>query len=110
MEKMSTRFFNATDLGVRLEGALTPTNADPSSYPSDTRLGQLLLVLNELEASMAALEDLPDRDLTELISTAMMACGFTDPAQIRCAIAEILETIEVPQLCLTPDSGTERLC
>jgi len=110
MEKMSTRFFNATDLGVRLERTLTPTNADPSTYSSDIRLGQLLLVLNELEAGMAALEDLPDRDLTELISSAMLACGFTDPAQIRCAIAEILETIEVPQFCLTSDSETERLC
>jgi len=110
MEKMSTRFFNATDLGVRLERTLTPTNADPSTYSSDIRLGQLLLVLNELEAGMAALEDLPDRDLTELISSAMLACGFTDPAQIRCAIAEILETIEVPQFCLTSDSGMERLC
>lgn len=110
MEKMSTRLFSATDIGMRLERTLTPTNADPSSYPSDIRLGQLLLVLNELEASMAAMEDLPDRDLTELISSAMMACGFTDPAQIRCAIAEISETIEVPQFCLTSDSGTERFC
>ena len=108
MEKISNRLFDATDLGERLEHALTTTSADPSSCSSDIRLGQLLLVLNELEAGMAALDDLPDCDFTELISSAMMACGFTDPAQVRCAIAEILETIEVPQFCLTSDSG--RLC
>ena len=67
----------------------------------------MLLVLNELEASMAVLEDLPDHDLTELISSAMVACGFTDPAQIRCAISEILESIEVPRFCPTSDSGME---
>ena len=110
MDKMNRQFFNATDIGVRLERTLTATNADCSSYPSDVRLGQLLLVLSKLETSMAVLEDLPDPDLTELISSAMVACGFTDPAQIRCAIAEILETIEGPEFCLTSDSGTARLC
>lgn len=104
---MSTRVFDATDIGVRLERTLTATSADPTSNSSDIRLGQLLLVLNELEASMAVLEDLPDGDLTELISSAMVACGFTDPAQIRCAIAEILEAIEVPKFCPTSGSGTE---
>jgi len=84
MEKMSTRFFNATDLGVRLERTLTPTNADPSTYSSDIRLGQLLLVLNELEAGMAALEDLPDRDLTELISSAAMPASSSLRTRSNC--------------------------
>jgi len=102
---MNRQLSNATDLGVRLDRTLTTTNMDQSFCVPDMRVARLLLVLSELEARMAGLQDLPNSDLTELVSSAIVSCGFTDPDEIRRAIVEVLEVIEVPSLCLIPESG-----
>lgn len=93
---MNRQRFDATDLGVRLNETLRTTDVDCGFCIPEIRVARLLLVLNELETRMAGLQDLPDPDLTELVSSAIMACGFTDPAEIRYAVAEVLEAIEVP--------------
>lgn len=105
---MNRQLFNTTDLGERLDRTLR-TTTDRSFCVPDIRVARLLLVLSELEACMAGLQDLPDPDLTELVSSAILACGFTDPGEIRYAIAEVLEAIEVPCFHLTSDSGAAML-
>ena len=106
---MNRQLFNATDLGERLDRTLT-TTVDRCFRVPDIRVARLLLVLSELETRMAGLQDLPDPDLTELVSSAVVACGFTDPAEVRYAIAEVLEAIEVPGFHPTSDSGAAMLC
>lgn len=106
--KMNRQLFNATDLGERLDRTLR-TTVDRSFCVPDIRVARLLLVLSELETCVAGLQDLPDPDLTELVSSAIVACGFTDPAEVRYAIAEVLEAIEVPGLHPTSDSGAAML-
>ena len=61
---------------------------------ADKRVAQLLLILHELDESVAGLEDLPKAELSELVSSAILACGFVDPIDARYAISAVLETIE----------------
>ena len=62
---------------------------------ADKRIVRLLLVLHELDESVAELGGLPDTALSELVSSAILACGFLDPIEAWHAIAVILETIEM---------------
>jgi hypothetical protein len=62
---------------------------------ADKRVGRLLLVLHELDRSVAGLEELPKTELSELVSGAILACGFVDPIEARYAIAAVLEVIEM---------------
>lgn len=63
---------------------------------SDKRVAQLLLVLHELDESVAGLEKLAKSDLSDLVSSAILACGFVDPMEARYAIASVLEAINAP--------------
>ena len=69
--------------------------ADLKVRVTDERVARLLLLLYELDESMAGLEELPKSELSELISSAILACGFVDPIEERYAIAAVLEAIEV---------------
>jgi len=69
--------------------------ADLKVRITDERVARLLLILYELDESVAELEELPKAELSELISSAILACGFVDPIDERYAIAAILEAIEV---------------
>jgi hypothetical protein len=62
---------------------------------ADKKIVRLLLVLHELDESVAELGGLPDATLSELVSSAIVACGFLDPIEAWQAIAVILETIEM---------------
>jgi hypothetical protein len=44
---------------------------------------------------VAGLEELPKTELSELISSAIQACGFVDPIEERYAISAVLEAIEM---------------
>jgi hypothetical protein len=63
---------------------------------TDKRVAQLLLVLHELDESVAGLEKLAKSDLSDLVSSAILACGFVDPIDARYAIASVLEAITAP--------------
>ena len=65
--------------------------ADSIVHITDERVARLLLLLYELDESM----ELPKSELSELISSAILACGFVDPIEERYAIAAVLEAIEV---------------
>ena len=69
--------------------------ADLKVRVTDERVARLLLMLHELDESVAGLEELPKTALSELISSAIQACGFVDPIEERYAIAAVLEAIEV---------------
>jgi hypothetical protein len=60
----------------------------------DKRVARLLLVLHELDQSVAGLEGLPKTELSELVSSAIWACGFVGSIEARYAIAAVLEMIE----------------
>jgi hypothetical protein len=69
---------------------------NPNVHIADKRVARLLLVLHELDESVAGLEELPKSDLSELVSSAILACGFVDPVEARYAIAAVLRAIEAP--------------
>ena len=68
--------------------------ADSTVRITDERVARLLLMLYELDESVAELEELPKAELSKLISSAILACGFVDPIEERYAIAAVLEAIE----------------
>jgi hypothetical protein len=62
---------------------------------ADERVARLLTALRELDDSLAGLEELPEGELSELVSNAILACGFVNPIEARYAIATVLEVIEM---------------
>jgi hypothetical protein len=70
------------------------SDSDSTVDIADPRLAQLLFVLHEIDQSVAGLEALPQTELVELVSDAILACGFVDGTEARYAIAAVLEAIE----------------
>jgi|HubBroStandDraft_2_1064218.scaffolds.fasta_scaffold76790_3 hypothetical protein len=79
------------------------TRSDSKVAIADTKVARLLLVLHEIDQAVAGLESLPQTELTELVSSAIIACGFVDGTEARRAIVTVLEAIErrdpTPQSC-----------
>ena len=77
--------------------------SDSKIHIADTKVARLLLVLHEIDQAVAGLEALPQTELTELVSSAIIACGFVDGTEARRAIVTVLEAIErrdpTPQSC-----------
>lgn len=71
----------------------TELNKNSRVRIEDKRVAQLLIVLHELDESLGALEYLPKAELSELVASAIFACGFADPTEAGYAIAAVLETI-----------------
>jgi hypothetical protein len=71
---------------------------DPNPALPDKRVARLLVVLHDLNRSLAGLEDLSQTDLQELVSSAIYVCGFANPVETNCAIASVLRAIEAPGL------------
>ena len=71
------------------------TSSHSGVHIADERVARLLTVLHELDESVAGLEELPEGELSELVSSAITACGFVDPLEARHAIATVLEVIEM---------------
>jgi len=82
---------------------LIPPAPDSKIYMADERVARLLLVLHEIDQSLAGLEKLPLSEFTELASSAILACGFVDGTEARYAITAVLEVIEgrgtLPESC-----------
>jgi hypothetical protein len=95
MDKTNDLFLNTAE---NPETGFRNTSSDSKVYIADRRMARLLLVLHELDKSVAGLEELPQPELTELVSSAIMACGFVDGTEARYAIAAVLETIEMGDL------------
>jgi hypothetical protein len=98
MNKVYDPIFDDASLGWQVNRSLRTGNADSSAAISDSRVARLLLVLRELDERVDGLEYLPKRELSELVSGAIGACGFTDPVEARSAIAAVLQAFEAPDL------------
>ncbi|HTR23281.1 MAG TPA: hypothetical protein VMI10_04810 [Terriglobales bacterium] len=77
---------------------LKSTPHDGSAGITDSRLVQLLLVLSEIDESVASLGGLPECDLCGMVSDAIQACGFTNPAEVRAVVASVLQAIGARQM------------
>ena len=86
-----------------LEDSTLPTrefSADPLEREiriTDRRVAQLLIVLHEIDVSLKGLENVSEPQLSEILSEAILACGFTDLAEARCVLIPILEAMEMLQ-------------
>ena len=95
MDKTNKRFLNPSTEYVWPTPEFNKTFSDVRVRIADERVARLLLVLHELDESVAGLEELPKAELSELVSSAILACGFVDPLEARHAIATVLEAIEI---------------
>lgn len=96
MDEGQHEFCDATSIARRLSPGLRNTLTDGSAGITDSRVARLLLILSEIDESVAELEGLPESELTGLVSTAIRACGFTDPLEVRSAVATVLQAIDAP--------------
>ena len=96
MDEVRHQFYDATEIWPQsYRGERTTTN-DTSAGITDSRVARLLLVLSDINESVAGLDSLPETELTEIVSGAIQACGFTDPVEVRSAVATVLQAIEAP--------------
>jgi hypothetical protein len=96
MDEVQHEFCNGASSARRV--ALEPRGGltDGSAGIADSRVAQLLLVLSEIDESVAALGGLPESELRSLVFSAIRACGFTDPVEVHSVVATVLQAIDVP--------------
>ena len=103
MDEINKPFLNLSTEHIWPTPEVSQVFADLKVRVTDERVARLLLMLHELDESVAGLEELPKTELSELISSAIQACGFVDPIEERYAIAAVLEAIErndsMPESC-----------
>lgn len=68
---------------------------NPDTEMQDKRVGQLLVLLQQLEDATHGLGTLPKAELTEIISSAIGLCGFADPTETQDMMAIVLDAIEM---------------
>ncbi len=66
---------------------------EPTVRITDRRVAQLLIVLHEIDVGAKALNTLSEGQLSDMVATAIMACGFTDLEEARIALRSILDVI-----------------
>jgi hypothetical protein len=101
MEKMSKLFSDPHAPSSWPMAVCEEANSHLRICIPDKRISRLLLVLQELDKSVAGLEELQQAELSELVLAAIEGCGFTDPVEASDAIAAVLDVIE------KHNSGTE---
>jgi hypothetical protein len=100
MNKINRLVWDPVHGGTAVPAKINHHFSDLKFRVADKRVSQLLLVLHELDESVAGLQGLPETDLSELVSHAVHACGFLDPVEALHAIAVVLKAIEVPEAML----------
>jgi len=96
MDEVQRQSYHATGIWPRTYRDHRNTATDASAGVTDSRVARLLLILSEINESVAGLDSLPEAELTELVSGAIQACGFTDPVEVRSVVATVLQAIEAP--------------
>ncbi len=86
-------YSSVEDMGANR--ALDKTVFDSDSQSQDKRVARLLVLLQQLNESAEGLETLPEPELSELVRSAILLCGFVDPIETRNAIAVVLDAIEM---------------
>jgi hypothetical protein len=77
--------------------AFANASADSQVQIADERVARLLIVLHDIDTSVPDFDEMPESDLSELVSSAILACGFSDPIEASQVIAAILEMVEMPE-------------
>jgi len=95
MNKVNQRFFDVASVSRQFDGGAGTADGD-SSVDIANRVARLLLVFRELDERVAGLEEVPKAELRELVSSAILACGFTDPAEAHGAVINFLQGLETP--------------
>ena len=93
LDKMK-RFPDASTKYILPPPDLNTTRPESRVYPSDKRLARLMLALRELDESLAGFEELPQTEISQLVSNAISACGFAEGTEAEYAIAAVLDAIE----------------
>jgi hypothetical protein len=70
------------------------SRSDSKLHIADKRMARLLLVMHEIDRVVGGLRELPQSDLIQIASSAILACGFADGTEARHAITEVLEVID----------------
>lgn len=96
MDEVQHEFCDAATIARRLSPELRNARTDGSAGITDSRVARLLLVLSEIDETVAELEGLPESELSGLVSSAIRACGFTDPVEVRSVVATVLQAIDAP--------------
>jgi len=103
MDKVNTSFLYPSPKHELQASEFYEARSDLSIHIADARVIRLLIVLHELDEAVAGLEELQRANLSDLVSNAVLACGFVDPIEERYAIAAVLEAIErndsMPESC-----------
>jgi len=98
MKDVQFEFREDVGITVQLKHALHGASHDGNAGITDQRLVQLLLVLSEIDESVASLGGLPQAELVGMVSDAIQACGFTNPAEVRAVVASVLHAIGIRQV------------
>jgi len=62
---------------------------------SDQRVGQLILLLQQLNQAAGGLGSLPKPELLEILFSAVGVCGFAKPTEVQDVIATVLDAFEI---------------
>src|SRR5271168_463591 len=88
------RFYDILNLNIFSAPDCRTSRSDSNLHIADKRMASLLLVLHEIDRAVAGIGDLPQADLIELVSGAILACGFADGTEARLAVTAVLEAID----------------
>jgi hypothetical protein len=95
MDKVDALFLHSSVEHMGLNRVFGKTCSDSDLQIHDTRVAQLLVLLQQLDESAEGLEELPKPELSEIVSSAIRMCGFVDPIEARDVIAIVLDAIEI---------------
>jgi hypothetical protein len=95
MDKVNMRFLHSAVEHMRPSRAFDETFSDFDLHSQDKRAARLLLLLQQLDESGEGLQALPERELIEVVSSAIRLSGFVDPIETRDVIAIVLDVIEM---------------
>jgi hypothetical protein len=95
MDDLNEMFLYSSVEDMAANRALDKPFYDPDSQGQDRRVARLLILLQQLNESGQGLEGLPEPELSEIVRSAILLCGFLDPTETRNAIAVVLDAIEM---------------
>lgn len=96
MEDVQYEFCGGTSIARR--NLRTEASAhDGIANSTVCRVARLLIVLSEIDETVAGIGVMPESELRGLVSGAIRACGFSNPAEVRWVLASVLEAIDGPQ-------------
>ncbi len=98
MKDMRHKFREDTGMAPTYDQMPGSAAHDGSARIRDNRVAQLLLVLSEIDESVASLGGLPESQISSLVAGAIQSCGFTNPTEVRSVVACVLEAIGVRPL------------